>query len=438
MQHWIEKIPLNALQIFQLLRFGTTLLIGIFLAKKSGLSTADIALYEILLFLGNLVSFFWISAGVKTLLSEFPNRPKDGNRFVINLFWTLLGIGFLAAMPLLFFPDFVTQQFTNYEQLGLLPYVGVIVLLNTPAALIEFLYLLRKEPNKLVNYGLVLFTGQLLAVTVTVYFFGSIAVVFKALLGLHLLKFGWLLWLLKTQFGKKLPFFTLDVLLQKRIFYLLIPLALHMLIGGGMEYVDGLIVSNQFNNPATFAIFRYGARELPLVTILMAALSATLIPLAVTNPALAVENIKKEVNKMVNWLYPLAILLTLLSPYLFPMVYNQAFAASAEIFNIYLLIISSRILLPQVIILAKQHNYVLVGSALLEVILNLGLSLYWVELFGLRGIAFATVVAYLLNKLILMTYNYFAFAIPFSAYINWTKYFGFNLGLFLAFMVSFH
>ena len=78
---------LNALQIFQIFRFGTTLLIGIVLIKVVGLSTAEIALYEVLLFLGNFVSFFWISAGQKGLLTLFPSYPIDQRgRLLFNIF----------------------------------------------------------------------------------------------------------------------------------------------------------------------------------------------------------------------------------------------------------------------------------------------------------------------------------------------------------------
>ena len=124
------------------------------------------------------------------------------------------------------------------------------------------------------------------------------------------------------------------------------------------------------------------------------------------------------------------------SPYLFPLVYSEKFALSARVFNVYLLIISSRLLLPQVIILAKQHNYILVGSAILEVIINLGLSLYLVQDFGLEGIAFATVIAYLVNKIILIGYNSFALNIPLSDYLNIKRFLFFNFLLGIGFMVS--
>jgi len=101
-----------------------------------------------------------------------------------------------------------------------------------------------------------------------------------------------------------------------------------------------------------------------------------------------------------------------------------------------LLIISSRILLPQVIILAKQHNYILVLSAIIEVLVNLGLSIYWVQDYGLEGIAFATVCAYFVNKIILITYNFIQFHIPIWDYLHWKNYIFYNLSLIVCFWLS--
>ena len=215
----------------------------------------------------------------------------------------------------------------------------------------------------------------------------------------------------------------------------MLPLSLHMLLGGGMEYIDGFIVTSHFREENAFAIFRYGARELPIVTILSSALIATLIPLSIENQAFAIQKIKREVNKLSHWLYPLTFILIFISPYLFPLVYNADFAESARIFNIYLLLISSRLLLPQVIIYSKQHNFILVGSAAIEILINLGLSLLLVKEYGLEGIAFATVIAYLVNKLILITYNYFQFGIEPSSYLDIKNYLFYNMALAAVFIL---
>jgi len=436
----LTRLPINGLQFFQLLRFGTTLFIGILLAKIFGLATAEIALYEVILFLGNFVSFFWISAGIKSLLSEYARSKNQAAALLINTSFLLFILGILAAALLYFFQSSFIQTFTQYEQIPYLHLICLYLLFNAPASLIEYIYLLQKKEAKLIRYGLIIFGLQLVAVVFPLLMNWGIGGIFCCLLWWSIFKFCWLLVVLIRHWkAAKSPQNTSPILswsTQKQLLVLLFPLSLHMLIGGGMEYVDGFIVTKYFEDTGMFAIFRYGARELPLVTILTAALTATLIPLAVENQAIVLPKIKKEIDKLSRWLFPLTIGLMLVSPYLFPLIYNEKFATSARVFNVYLLIISSRILLPQVIILAQQHNYVLVWSALVEVVVNLGLSLYWVQDYGLEGIAFATVCAYFVNKIILVSYNYLKFKIPLSDYLNLPNYFFYNLSLGVFFWIS--
>lgn len=434
------RFPINGLQFFQLLRFGTTLLIGILLAKIFGLATAEIALYEVILFLGNFVSFFWISAGIKSLLSEYARSKNQASAVLINTSFLLFLFGLLAAALLYFFQSFLLQTFTQFDQIPYLYLICLYLIFNAPASLIEYIYLLDKKEPQIIRYGLIIFGLQLIAVLLPLLVGWGIRGIFQCLVLWSLFKFGWLLVMLIQHWNQsKITHNNKPILnwsIQKRLLILLFPLSLHMLIGGGMEYVDGFIVTKYFEDTGMFAIFRYGARELPLVTILTAALTATLIPLAVENQAIVLPKIKTEIDRLSLWLFPVTIGLMLVSPFLFPEVYTENFAASARVFNVYLLIISSRILLPQVIILAQQHNYVLVWSAFIEVGVNLGLSLYWVQDYGLEGIAFATVCAYFVNKIILIGYNYFQFKIPLSEYLNIPTYLLYNISLALFFWIS--
>jgi len=432
------------------MRFATTLLIGILLARFFQLSTPEIALYEVLLFLGNFLSFFWMSAGIKSLLSQF-SKESSPSALLIHLAFILFLLGLTAGGMLYFFQDFIIHQFTQYETLAHIGLISLFLVFNAPTAIIEYIYLLQKKEKAMLWYGGLLFSSQLLVIISPLAFNGGLEGVFQGLLLWSIGKFIWLLKLLfsptlKESASRTFPDNYRDGSTKakvnwqqiKHILLLMFPLSLHMLIGGGMEYVDGFIVTSHFEDTGMFAVFRYGARELPLVTILTAALTATLIPLAVENQALAITKIKAEVHKLSRWLFPLTVLLILLSPYLFPLVYTDKFAESAQVFNVYLLIISSRLLLPQVIIYAKQHNFVLVWSAIIEVLVNLGLSLYLVQTHGLSGIAFATVIAYLVNKIILIGYVHFTFQIPLTDYLNLKSYFFYNVFLIISFLIAPH
>jgi Na+-driven multidrug efflux pump len=80
----------------------------------------------------------------------------------------------------------------------------------------------------------------------------------------------------------------------------------------------------------------------------------------------------------------------------------------------------------QVVLFSKHANRVLLISGIVELILNIGLSLWLMQYFGLAGIAGATVIAYFVNKIILFLYSKQRYQLklsdilPVRAYVLWS------------------
>jgi hypothetical protein len=105
-----------------------------------------------------------------------------------------------------------------------------------------------------------------------------------------------------------------------------------------------------------------------------------------------------------RWLFPSTIALMFLSPYMFKYAYNYELVNGYKIFNIYLLLIISRMVYPQTVIMGimKSRIFYLISSNYL--IIYCLLSFWFVSLFGLNGIAYATVVSYIIEKIMLAIY----------------------------------
>jgi O-antigen/teichoic acid export membrane protein len=132
--------------------------------------------------------------------------------------------------------------------------------------------------------------------------------------------------------------------------------------------------------------------------------------------------VRGRANKLMHYLFPLTIALMLVSPYVFTLLYGDGYQTSAFIFNIYLLIICSRVLLPQSFALAFRHHWIVIWSSIIEIVFNIVLSFWWMKLFGVYGLAFATVASYFVQKLILIAYNYKKDGIKLNQYID-VKYY---------------
>ena len=186
--------------------------------------------------------------------------------------------------------------------------------------------------------------------------------------------------------------------------YLLLgaPLVLSTLLSSSSRYIDGFIITSQFS-PDDFAVFQYGARELPLAMLLANSLSMAMLPqLSKKNIESPLAEFRSEIYRL-NWLlFPVSILLLLTSHWFYPLVFSPQFAPSATIFNIYLLLLISRLLFPQTILIARKMNRVIVSASFYEIIINVGLSILLAKTMGMMGVAYATIVAYLFEKVYLI------------------------------------
>ncbi len=407
----------SALQFFHLLRFASLILIGVILAQ-SGYQTEEIGQYELFFFLANVVGFFWVMGLNNGLMSYFPKlESRQQDRFFFNLGVLLTICGFVASCGLLVFEDQVlTLLGSDSEQLDYKFWIMTYMILSASGNFTEYFYLLRHQAGAISTYGVVLFTAQLSLITIGVILGFEVKGLIQLMVLWSLLKFLWF-WITIARKGD----LVLDFKMQWVFLGFSLPLILHMLLGNGMEYVDGFLV-NYFFDEAAFAQFRYGARELPLVSVLVGAISTALIPVAVNDMSTALRQVRDRISRFSRVLFPISIALMLTSGFIYPLIYGDSFRISAQVFNVYLLIISSRVLMPQVVVFARHNNRVLMISALIELVVNIFLSIYFLKLFGIIGIAWATVIAFLVNKLILSVYIWRKHKIPPSDYINLKQY----------------
>lgn len=121
---------------------------------------------------------------------------------------------------------------------------------------------------------------------------------------------------------------------------------------------------------------------------------------------------------MMHLLFPLSILLLLTSRYFYPIVFRPQFAASVPVFNIFLLLLITRMLFPQTILNGLRQSGILLVSAIIELGLNAFCSYKLMHHFGIIGIAWGTVIAYFFDKMFLVIYNYRRNGIALSAYTD--------------------
>jgi len=307
----------------------------------------------------------------------------------------------------------------------------IYILISSPASLIEYIYLVKKQGKLMLIYGIVSFALMFfLVVLPPVLGYG----IQYSLLGLVISSVFRLVWLLVLLFRNSSPQFNPEFI--KKHLKSAAPLVFSMFLSGSAQYIDGFIITAYFDE-AAFAVFRYGAREFPLVLLLANAFSSSMLPGFSDQSKLKsnLEKIKDNSQKLGSWLFPVSGALMLLSHWAFPIVFNVSFSGSATIFNIYLLLIVSRLLFPQTILIGLQKTKAIMWASFLEIAVNVALSLWFVQFWGVAGVAYGTVCAYVFEKLVLMVFVRKIGGFGIAEYLNVKQHLLYSLFLATEFVV---
>jgi O-antigen/teichoic acid export membrane protein len=419
---------IRAFQMFQIFRFATILLVGILLTK-SHLDVRDIGTYESLIFVAAAVSFFWIAGILNGLISRYdPLEPGIFHNTAILI--TLISLILAGVMYLFsgFFKSLLPPESQSYY-----PLLILYVLLNNPTHLNEYILLLKEKTTGLIFYGMAVFIGYVAAITFPVFLGYGIKEGLYGLIIYSLFKNFYLLYLLKKYC---IPYTNKSYIFEHFLFS--VPLMLSMLVSGSADYVDGFLVTTHFGSDA-FAIFRYGAKELPLAVLLSGAMSNAMVPKFAGNVSRSTDfsQLKKESLRLMHLLFPLTFLLLIFSNYFYPFIFREEFLSSAPVFNTFLLLLISRMVFPQTIVMAAGKTGVIFRIAIAELIINVVFSYVLLHYIGMLGIALGTLIAFYSEKLMLAGYLKIKMGINAATYIPWKTWLLYSLLLLSAYFIHF-
>jgi O-antigen/teichoic acid export membrane protein len=411
---------------------------------KSHLTRAEIGEWEMFMFIASLMTFFWVTGIVQSLLPLY-HRNKTYNKIGENtpsktpeIFNAFL---LLCFFSLLFFilGHSLKNNFSVFNITGNVPYLNLLllyILLSSPVCLIEYIYLLNNRSYRIFQYGLYTFGAQLLFIILPIMMGKDIIWSIWGLLAITGIRWVWLIILLKRYTEMKVSYE-----FMKEHLYLGTPLIITSLISGSAQYADGVIISAVYKDPAIFAWFRYGAKEFPLVLMLANGLSNAMLPEFSTRERMreSLARIRAKSQKLMHFLFPSAIVMMLITRWIYPRMFNPEFHKSAGIFLVYSLLIIPRLVFPQTIIVGRKKTHITLIAALIELALNIPLSLMMIKWgYGIVGVAVSTFIVYSIGKLFLVGYLWFRMNIKPSDYIPLKIYAFYSLLIAILFILIDH
>ncbi len=433
---------ISGLQAVQLLRFVTFLIISI-IFTKSHLSRTQIGNWELFLFISSLLSFFWVTGIIQSLLTlynrnrtfrdegdrEGRKSPEIYNAFLLISFFSLLV--FLIGIPI----KFMLESSQGKPDV---PYPNLLllyILLSNPVALIEYIYLLNKRPHRILQYGIYTYSAQLLLVLAPVIAGYDEKSAIWGLFAITAVRWVWLITLLRRYTLLKVSYDFIREHLRVGM-----PLILTFLISGSAQYIDGIIISARYADPGVFAMYRYGAKEFPLVLLLANGLSNALLPRFSTREGMreALTTLRQRSDRLIKYLFPISMVTMLVARWVYPRLFTPEFTRSADVFMIYLVLIVPRLVFPQTIVIGRRKTNVTLYAAAVEIAVNVPLSLWLIKPYGVVGVALATFIVYFLEKLFLIWYVWKKMKIKPQEYIPMTRWLVYSSLLILLFVLIDH
>ena len=390
----------RTLQLAGMVRFVLIFIQGVVLVK-AGVPLAIVGQVEFVFFLANFMMFYWQTGGQNGMLSWVPDEQiAGGEDRKLGAVFTAVHVFALVAAIVLILVFQVEAVRTSSEAIGSndIWLLALYVLFTLPTSPIIYNYLIRKQFRKILWYIAVSYTLQISAVLIPMLMGMGIR---EMLSGLVI--FAFVRWVFVLVDGKWLVGGLPSRKLVGAFMLFSLPLVLHALNSGLMDYVDGWIVSWFFGDEL-FAVYRYGAKELPINALLIGGLLSGMIPKYSAAGGVDAVALRAELRKLIMTLFPFNCLLIVVSPLIFEFVYSSDFILSARIFNIYALTLLSRIIINQVFLYVHKLNWILALSTTAEIVINVILSVIFLQKLGLLGIPLATVVAYFAHKLFLIFY----------------------------------
>lgn len=425
--------PVSAFQVYHVVRYSALVMTGI-VFTKTHLSQADIGRWETFLLIAGAVTFFWLNGFLKALLltgisdeQKNTTSPAVFTSFIIISVLSIFSAGFL-----LFTAPLLSHFVLNGNGIPFMELILFFIVIGVPSNMIEYLYLLKKQNQQIVGYAFLSFSFQLICVLIPAILGLGMRMVVIGLLVSMAARYIWLLVVLFRNYPVRF-----STAFARKYAALAWPLALAALLSGSAQYVDGFIITSRFSQDV-FAVFQYGAREFPLAVLLANALSNSMLP-AFANRNLLFDTLailKNNSRRLMHFLFPLTAVLLILSHPVFPILFNPAFSASSTIFNVYMLLIISRLIFPQTILTGMQYTRDIMLASFFELIINVVFSLLLVKWLGIAGVAAGTVIACFFEKAVLVKMVKNRLGISSSDYIPWNLLYLYSAGILIVFILS--
>ncbi len=398
---------------YQFVRLGSNIFLAIIFSKFF-YDPQKLSEYETLVLSISTFVFFWNTGFIRFFQSYFPQFKQNSLDFFLS---QILTASMIVGLITFWVFNFIQNRWDILSGL-----IGIKIFTSIISNPIEYYWIAHKKHHWVFGVINIYFTLFILW-----------SVLGYLILGFGAMLLGWVfLDILKLLLFTKNLEFSFKIF-EKPILYNLFFLSFSALLSGGVEYINFWLVKIYYTD-FEFIIYRYGAREIPFSALMAYGLSAALTS-QIQTQNLSLKDVKIKIRKLLHSTFPITIFLLMISNALFQFLYGKNIAQAAKVFDIFLLLNISRVLIFDIYLLANQKHRFFLFTATTEILIvslisGLGIYCSWkVEYLG-----FSVLVAYLFERFILaLKVKTLDINVTHFFPMNWWLLYSFiTLGIFLA------
>lgn len=336
-----------------------------------------------------------------------PRAETDSERAIYCWRFYLLVVfaGLIVLFPVLAFPHLLVRLLNNTHLLPLIQPVALFIFFLLPSYCLESLLIINERPVLLLIVNFIYAVCFLIIHTIFG-LIGSLKTLFFFLVLLALAKTSFTLVLTyniyRTPFDLKriLQFSPFKALLG----YTLVLTAIALVDVLTVQIDKYLVIWFYKGQESIFAIYSLGAIEIPMVSIIIGAVSSVVMPefshlLRKQDFGQTLLLLRTMVERLNLLLSPMFLYLLFSGFVLIPFLFGEQYRPTVIVFSIYLFLIPLRIFLNHPLLIAGGLQRFALYGRIIDLITNISLGLLLLPIIGYFGPAVSTVIATYVHKL---------------------------------------
>jgi len=195
---------------------------------------------------------------------------------------------------------------------------------------------------------------------------------------------------------------------ENRVFMYALGMAMLAMAGVGTVEIDRFIVGRLLDDTA-FILYDVGARKLPFISIITASVTSAIVAgyAAQVSKGLftdALAKIKRTTNMLSEALLPMLVVLAFGAPSIVALIFGEEYRGAGPVFAWFVIALMSNILFPHALVLASGRSMINVLGSVAELLINVALSLWLINEWGIVGVAIASAIAHWVYTITMMIY----------------------------------